>query len=129
LVLPSRAFGAVGRVGINFNGKLASRAILTKPGTFFTKCSWLAFHTVGKRIVIIFIDGIVRNECVGWAYFSMKVIQFFVLVATSTTNNAWFCFGNVFVTKFFANVARDMLGSILCRVENVLTRWACFAGC
>jgi len=74
LVLPGRAFGAVGRVGINFNGKFAGRAILTKPGTFFTERASLAWNAITNRIVVIFVVGVVRNELVGRAYFALQIV-------------------------------------------------------
>ena len=83
--------------------------------------------------MVIDIAGIVRNECIGWACFALEVVQCcFVLVTTTTTNDAWFCFGNVFVTTFFANLAvagGNMFRGVCCLVEQELTGWAVFAGC
>ena len=46
LVLPSRAVGAVGIVGINFECQLAGRAILTKSGTAVAECAILTWDAV-----------------------------------------------------------------------------------
>jgi hypothetical protein len=54
------------------------------------------------------------------------------LVTTTTTNDAWFCFGNVFVAKFVANFAivwGNMFRDVRCFVEQELARGASFAGC
>ena len=92
----------------------------------------MAFHAVAKRIVVIFIVGIIRNEFVGWTYFAVKVIHLFILVATSTANNAGFCVGHVFVTKLFANFAvagGNMFRGVCCLVEKELARGTRFTGC
>ena len=54
------------------------------------------------------------------------------MVTTTTTNDAWFCFGNVFVTKFVANFAiacGNMFCGVHCLVEKELARGARFTGC
>jgi hypothetical protein len=54
------------------------------------------------------------------------------LVTTTTANDAWFCVGNVFVTKFVANFAivwGNMFRDVRCFVEQELARGASFAGC
>ena len=82
--------------------------------------------------MVIDIIRIVRNERVGGTCFALEVIQFLILVATSTTNNAWFCVGNVFVTKLSTNSAvagGNMFRGVGCLVEQELARGAGFAGC
>ena len=83
--------------------------------------------------MVIDIAGIVRNECIGWACFALEVVQCcFVLVTTTTANDAWFCLGNVFVTQSFANFAiagGNMFRDVRCFVEQELARGAVFAGC
>ena len=82
--------------------------------------------------MVIFIVGIVRNECVGRAYFALKIVQCcFVLVATTTANDAGFCVGHVFVTKSVANFAvagGHVFRDVRCLVEQVLARGTSFAG-
>ena len=132
LVLPSRAVSAVGIVGINFECQLAGRAILTKSGTAVAECAILTWNAVARRIMIIDIASIVRNECVGGTCFALEVIQLFILVAATTANDAWFCFGNVFVTKRSANFAvagGNVFRGVCCLVEKELSRGAVFAGC
>ena len=132
LVLPRRACSAVGIVGINFERQLAGRAILTKSGTFVAECAVLTWNAVAQRIVIIDIIRIVRDEPVGGTCFALEVVQCcFVLVTTTTTNDAGFCVGNVFVTKFVAHFAiawGNMLRGVRCLVEKELARGASFAG-
>ena len=83
--------------------------------------------------MIIDVASIVRNERVGGTCFALEVVQCcFVLVTTTTTNNAWFCVGNVFVTQGVANfaiVGRHMFRDVRCFVEQELARGASFAGC
>ena len=133
LVLSSRAFGAVGIGGIDFDGQLASRAILTKSGTAVAERANLTGDAFVYRNMEIHVAGIVRNECVGRAFFALEVVQCcLVLVTTTTTNNAWFCVGNVFVTKFVANFAivwGNMFRDVRCFVAQELARGASFAGC
>ena len=76
--------------------------------------------------MVIDIAGIVRNECIGWACFALKVVQHcLVLVMTTTTNNAGLCVGNIFVTKFvacFAIAWGYMLCGIHCLVKKELAQ-------
>ena len=133
LVLPSRAVGAVGIVGINFKCQLAGRAILTKSGTAVAVRFILTWNAILHRIMISHVVGIVRNECVGGACFALEVVQCcFVLVTTTSANDAWFCFGHVFVTQSFAHFAiagGNMFRGVRCFVEQELARGAVFAGC
>ena len=82
--------------------------------------------------MVIDIIRIVRNERVGGTCFALEVVQCcFVLVTTTTTNDAGLCDGNVFVTKFVAHFAiawGNMLRGVRCLVEKELARGASFAG-
>ena len=133
LVLPSRAFAAVGVVGINFKCQLAGRAILTKSGTAVAVRFILTWNAILHRIMISHVVGIVRNECVGGACFALEVVQCcFVLVTTTTANDAWFCLGHVFVTQSFAHFAiagGNMFRDVRCFVEQELARGAGSTGC
>jgi hypothetical protein len=81
--------------------------------------------------VVIGIVGIVRNEFVGWAYFTLKGIRFLILVATATTHGARFSFGHVLkaYVASFAVVCGNMFRDVGCLVEQELARGASFAGC
>jgi len=74
LIPPSSAFGAFGIGGINFDGQLASRAILTKSGPYVAECA----NLTGDAFVFMNMEnhviGIVRNERVGRAFFAFEII-------------------------------------------------------
>ena len=133
LVLPSNTFGTNGGVGINSERVFPGRAILTKSGAGGTERSILAWNAIASRIVKINVFRVVRNEGIGRAYFALENVQCcFVLVATTTTNDAWLCFGDVFVATFSTNFAVAegyMLGHVVCFVQKVSTRGARFASC
>ena len=116
LVLTGRALGAVGRVGIDFKGKFARLATLTKPRTFRTERSGFTRNTVAVGIVVIRVVGMIRNEFVGGAYFAFEMVQcIVVLVAAGTAHGASLCFGFVFVAD-----GAKFTGFVFCFVVSVV---------
>jgi len=116
LVLTGRALGAVGRVGIDLNGKLARLATLTKSRTFRTERSGLTRNTVAVGTVVIRVVGMVRNEFVWGAHFAFEMVQCsFVLVAAGTAHGASLCFGFVFVAD-----GANFTGYVCCFVVCVV---------
>ena len=70
----------------------------------------------------------IRNESVGWTFFALKIYQcILVLIATTTANGAFLCFGFVFVadgTKFTGFV----FCFVVCVVHNESTGRTLVAG-
>jgi hypothetical protein len=126
LVLPSRAVGAVGCVGISVNEHLAGRAILTESGTLDTDCSIVACHTVINIVMKFYFISIVSIECVGGTKFTAKINRYFVLVATAPANGTGFRFRSVLIpqwTRFTGNVF-DVVSAVVGNVFSTLAEMA-----
>lgn len=121
LVLTGRALGAVGRVGIDFKGKHARLATLTKPRTFRTERSGFTRNTVAVGIVVIHVVGMVRNKFVWGTHFAFEMVQcWIVLVAAGTAHGASLCFGFMFVADG-AKFTGYVFCFVVCTVHNEST--------
>ena len=125
LVLPSSAFFAFSDAGAIADsiakGELAGRTISTELGTDAAESSIFTWNAFVQRIVKSYVASIVRNECVGGAWFALKVIRCHIIfVATATAHGTWFCFGNV-RTSQWAIFAGNMFGVNSAVVIDVLS--------